>query len=67
MSNDFDKWLACFKENKKNNFANCSWTDIFKLKYKLFFSCDDQEQEHYFKHVLLKQLNKILLEKGEKK
>lgn len=67
MSNNFYELLAIFKENKKNNFANASWADIFKLKHKLLFSCNDLEQEQYYKHVLLKQLNKILVEKGEKK
>ena len=67
MTNDFYDLLAWFKQNQKNNFANLTWSDVFKLKYNLTFAIADKEQEHYYKHVLLKQLNKTLLEKGAKK
>lgn len=63
MDYEFIDLVKIFQENSKNNFANWTWADVFKLKNKLIWSISNDDQKHYFKYFLLKKLNKLLLEK----
>lgn len=48
---------------QRADFTKWDWADIFVLKNKFRWSIENQDQENYFKHFILKTLNKLLLEK----
>ena len=45
---------------QRADFSKWDWADIFVLKNKFRWSIENQDQEHYFKHFILKKLNQLL-------
>lgn len=57
------EFIDLFRIYQRADFSKWDWADIFVLKNKFRWSIGNQDQEHYFKHFILKRLNQLLLEK----